>query len=33
MKLHLHIPQENRTFRVKNATPQNATFVTLIFLK
>jgi len=33
MKLHLHIPQDNVIFKVKNATSQNATFVTLIFLK
>jgi hypothetical protein len=33
MNLHLHIPQENRNFRVKNVTPLNATFVTVIFIK
>ena len=33
MNLHLHIPQGNRILRVKNATSQNATFVTPIILK
>ena len=33
MNLYLHIPQENRILRVKNAISHSATFVTLIFLK
>jgi len=33
MNLYLHIPQENRILRVKNATSHSATVVTLIFLK
>jgi len=30
IKLYLHIPQENKTFKVKNATTHSAIFVTLI---
>jgi len=33
MNLYLHIPQENRILRVKNAISHSATFVILIFLK